>query len=104
MRNILNRMGDRLKKIQKGKPLKTTKDTDAIFDNVAEVKPELKQPDTLEISVDTKAKVNEGEYSRGGKKPDGLGRRDRQRLGSRPAAEAEVAAVGNPGGGTGRVV
>ena len=74
MRDILNRMGYRLKKIQKGKPLKKTKDTDAIFDNVAAVKAEPKEPDTLEISMDTKAKVNEGEYSRGGKNPDRLRR------------------------------
>ena len=74
MRNILNRMGYRLKTIQKGKPLKKTKDTDAIFDNVAAVKAEPKEPDTLEISMDPKAKVNEGEYSRGGKNPDGRGR------------------------------
>lgn len=74
MRNILNRLGYRLKTIQKGKPRKTTKDTDAIFANVAAVKAEPKEPDTLEISVDTKAKVNEGEYSRGGKNPDGHGR------------------------------
>lgn len=73
MRDILNRMGYRLKKIQKGKPLKQTKDTDAIFDNVAAVKAESKEPDTVEILVDTKAKVNEGEDSRGGKTPDGLG-------------------------------
>ena len=74
MRDILNRMGYRLKKIQKGKPLKKTKDTDAIFDNVAAVKAEPKEPDTLEISMDTKAKVNEGEYSRGGENPDRHGR------------------------------
>ena len=73
MRDILNRTGYRLKKIQKGKPLKKTKDTDAIFDNVAAVKAESKEPDTVEILVDTKAKVNEGEDSRGGKTPDGLG-------------------------------
>lgn len=69
MRDILNRMGYRLKTIQKGKPLKKTKETDAIFANVEAVKAESKEPDTLEISVDTKAKVNEGQYSRGGKKP-----------------------------------
>lgn len=74
MRDILNRMGYRLKAIQKGRPLKKTKDTNAIFDNVAAVKAEPKEPDTLEISMDTKAKVNEGEYSRGGKNPDRHGR------------------------------
>src|SRR5436305_8859305 len=34
MRDILNRLGYRLKRIQKGKPLKKTKETDAVFDNV----------------------------------------------------------------------
>ena len=74
MRDILNRMNYRLRPIRKSKPLKKTKDTEAIFDNVAAVKAEEKGPDTLEISVDTKAKVNEGEYSRGGKNPDRLRR------------------------------
>ena len=74
MRNILNRLNYRLKRIQKGKPLKKTKDTDAIFDNVWAVKAEPKGAETLEISVDTKAKVNEGEYARGGKNSDRLGR------------------------------
>jgi hypothetical protein len=40
MRNILNRMNYRLKRIRKGKPLKKTKDTDAIFANVAAVRQE----------------------------------------------------------------
>ena len=71
MRDILNRMNFRLKRIQKGKPLKKTKDTDAIFTNVRTVHEESRlDPETLEISVDTKAKVSLGEYSRGGKKPD----------------------------------
>ena len=34
IRDILNRMNYRLKRIQKGKPLKKTEHTDAIFDNV----------------------------------------------------------------------
>jgi len=71
MRDILNRMNYRLKRIQKGKPLKKTPDTDAIFDNVHAVHAESKEdPETLEISVDTKTKVKLGEYSMGGKKPD----------------------------------
>jgi hypothetical protein len=41
-----------------------------------------KAPATLEISVDTKAKVNEGDYSRGGKNPDRFGREDPQSMGS----------------------
>lgn len=69
MRDILNRMGYRLKRVQKAKPLKKTKDTDAIFDNVHTAHEHYKDdPETLEISFDTKAKVNEGEYSRGGKR------------------------------------
>jgi Rhodopirellula transposase DDE domain len=82
MRDILNRMNYRLKRIQKGKPLKKTPQTDAIFENVKAVKEESKGPDTLEISMDTKAKVNEGDYARGGKNPDGRGRQGREGLGS----------------------
>ena len=71
MRDILNRMNYRLKRIQKGKPLKKTATTDAIFENVKRVREESKNdPATLEISMDTKAKVSVGEYVRGGKKPD----------------------------------
>src|ERR1700687_2321835 len=83
MRDILNRMGYRLKRIQKGKPLKKTAQTDAIFDNVKAVREEMKHdPTTLEISMDTKAKVNEGDYARGGKNPDGVGRERGQGVGS----------------------
>ena len=68
LRDILNRMNYRLKRIQKGKPLKKTPDTDAIFDNLHAVHEEAKDdPKTLEISVDTKAKVSLGEYVLGGK-------------------------------------
>jgi transposase len=83
MRDMLNRMGYRLKRIQKGKPLKKTAETDAIFANVKAVREEMKDdPATLEISMDTKAKVNEGDYARGGKNPDGVGRDSGQGLGS----------------------
>ena len=82
MRDILNRMNYRLKRIKKGKPLKKTPTTNAIFANVKAVKAEIKGPDTLEISMDTKAKVNEGDYARGGKKPDRSGRGSREGLGS----------------------
>jgi Rhodopirellula transposase DDE domain len=82
MRDILNRMNYRLKRIQKGKPLKKTAQTNPIFANVKAVKKEIKGLDTLEISVDTKAKVNEGDYARGGKNPDRRGRQSRAGLGS----------------------
>jgi hypothetical protein len=75
MRDILNRMNYRLKRIQKGKPLKKTAETDAIFANVKAVREQIRDdPETLEISMDTKAKVAVGEYVRGGKNPDGLRR------------------------------
>jgi Rhodopirellula transposase DDE domain len=71
MRDILKRMGYRLKRIQKGKPLKKTKETDAIFANVESVGREVRgDPGTLEISIDTKAKVAVGDYCRGGKNAD----------------------------------
>jgi hypothetical protein len=83
LRNILNRMNYRLKRVVKAKPLKKTKDTDAIFANVAAVHQQVKDdPATLEISVDTKAKVNEGDYARGGEKPNRFGGRGSQGPGS----------------------
>ena len=74
LRDILNRMNYRLKRIQKGKPLRKTKETDAIFANVRAVRQEVRDdPGTLEVSMDTKAKVAVGDYVRGGKNPDGRG-------------------------------
>jgi Rhodopirellula transposase DDE domain len=71
MRDILNRMNYRLKRLQKGKPLKKTEQTDAIFANVQAVREQSRgEPGTLEISMDTKAKVALGDYVRGGKNPD----------------------------------
>jgi len=71
MRDILNRMNFRLKRIRKGKPLKKTEETDAIFGNVQQVREQArKEPETLEISMDAKAKVGLGDYVRGGKNPD----------------------------------
>jgi Rhodopirellula transposase DDE domain len=71
LRDILNRMNYRLKRIQKGKPLKKTEETDAIFANVKEVREQSRDaPEVLEISMDTKAKVSVGDYVRGGKNPD----------------------------------
>jgi hypothetical protein len=71
MRDILNRMNYRLKRIQKGKPLKKTQETDAIFANVRWVHDQSRDdPEALEISMDTKAKVSLGDYARGGKNPD----------------------------------
>ena len=72
MRDILNRMNFRLKRIQKGKPLKKTPETDPIFANLKAVRQEARaDPQTLEISMDTKAKVPIGDYVQGGKMPYG---------------------------------
>jgi hypothetical protein len=82
MRDVLNRLGYRLKRIQKAKPLKKTEDTDAVFANVRAARAQYgNDAETLEISIDTKAKVNEGDYSRGGKMPDGLAGSDAGGLG-----------------------
>jgi hypothetical protein len=65
---ILNRMGYRLKKTLKVKPLKKIPQTQAIFENVHQCNAASDEdPQVLRISVDTKAKVNIGELSRGGK-------------------------------------
>src|SRR5437660_11095654 len=74
LRDILNRMNYRLKRIRKGKPLRKTKETDAIFANVRAVRQQVRDdPGTLEVSMDTKAKVAVGDYVRGGKNPDRRG-------------------------------
>lgn len=83
LRDILNRLNYRLKRIQKGKPLKKTEHTDAIFENVKNVRASAADdPNTLEISVDTKAKVKLGEYSQGGKKQNRQRRKRPQSVGS----------------------
>lgn len=59
IRDILNRMNYRLKRVQKSKPIKKTEETDAIFVNVNARREQYENDTkTLEISVDTKAKVS----------------------------------------------
>lgn len=71
LRDILNRMNYRLKRIQKGKPLKKNELTSPIFENVKAARDEASEdPTILEISVDTKTKVSLGEYVLGGKNQD----------------------------------
>ena len=95
LRDILNRMNYRLKRIQKGKPLKKTKETDAIFANVKEVQQQARSdPETLEISMDTKAKVALGDYARGGKNQDRRQRSSDQGMGSRSARQGETGPFG----------
>jgi hypothetical protein len=65
--NILNRLGYRLRWVQKAKPLKKVSETDAIFDNLDQVnKASDLREDSLRISIDTKAKVDLCDSSRGG--------------------------------------
>jgi hypothetical protein len=68
-RDILNRLGYRIKRIQKAKPLQKTKESNAIFANVTAAREQYRDdPETVELSIATKAKVNAGDYSRGGKR------------------------------------
>ena len=64
---ILNRLGFKLRRVQKAKPLKKVRETDAIFENVErENQASDARADSLRISIDTKAKLDLGEFSRGG--------------------------------------
>ncbi len=66
--NILNRLDYKLRRVAKVKPLKKKEETDIIFDNVRKVNKEVdNDPEALRVSIDTKAKVNIGDFSRGGK-------------------------------------
>ena len=68
MRDLLNKMGYRLRRVQKTKPQKKIPETDAIFANVKSAHAKSDKDDkTLRISIDTKAKIKLGEFSRGGK-------------------------------------
>ena len=65
--NMLNRLGYRLRRVQKAKPIKKIKETDAIFDNLDEVnRASDMREESLRISIDTKAKVDLCDSSRGG--------------------------------------
>lgn len=67
MADILNRTGYRLRKVVKAKPLKKIKETDAIFDNINEKDEKAKNnPGTKRLSMDCKATVKIGDFSRGG--------------------------------------
>jgi Rhodopirellula transposase DDE domain len=64
---ILNRLGIKLRPVQKTRPLKKIKETDAIFANVhQENQAADDDPEVVRISMDAKAKVAVGDYSRDG--------------------------------------
>jgi hypothetical protein len=68
MSEILNRMGYRLRKVVKAKPQKKIPETDAIFKNIEEKDQIAKSVVKVKrLSLDSKATVKIGDYSRGGK-------------------------------------
>lgn len=72
LNNIVNKLGYGLKKVQKVKPLKKIPETDAIFEKLHEIHNETQDDDTvLRISIDAKATVKIGNYSRNGKSRNG---------------------------------
>ncbi|MCU7909180.1 MAG: hypothetical protein KZQ71_11540 [Candidatus Thiodiazotropha sp. (ex Lucinoma aequizonata)] len=67
LRNKFNELGYQLRKVSKCRPLKKIQGTDAIFEEVHQVNSEVDQDDgILRISLDTKATVKVGPFSRGG--------------------------------------
>ncbi len=65
--SMLNRMGYKLRRVQKVKPLKKIKETDAIFENVKKINAESDACESsLRISIDAKAVLKLGELSRRG--------------------------------------
>ena len=67
-RRRLNRLGYRLRRVQKTKPHKKLQETDAIFANVRRAHDRsAREEECLRISIDGKAKVKVGEFSRGGR-------------------------------------
>jgi hypothetical protein len=54
--------------VHKARPVKRIRETNAIFDNVHhENQASDEREDSLRISIDTKAKLDVGDFSRGGK-------------------------------------
>ena len=72
MRDLLSKLGYYPRKVVKSKPKRKIKETNAIFNQVHEVNKQADtDPDTIRISIDTKAVVAIGDLSRGGKSRQG---------------------------------
>lgn len=70
--NIINDLGYKMKKVQKVKPLKKLEQTDDIFKKISEINEKYKGDRTvLRLSIDAKATVKIGNYSRNGKSRNG---------------------------------
>jgi hypothetical protein len=67
MAKILNRLGYRLRRVVKAKPKKKIPETDAIFANVKEKDILNQSVGARRLSIDCKATVKLGDFSRGGK-------------------------------------
>lgn len=66
--NMLNRFDYTIKRVQKTKPVKKPSYVDEIFENVwEENRKSDENPESLRISIDGKAKLKIGDFSRGGK-------------------------------------
>ena len=64
---ILNRLGSKMRRVQTTKPLKKIAQTDAIFENVRQENQVADDsPEVVRISMDAKAKVDVGDFSRDG--------------------------------------
>ena len=69
IRQRLNQLGYRLKRVAKTKPQKVIAETEAIFSEVNRVNQAADaDAHTLRLSIDAKATVKVGDYDRGGKK------------------------------------
>jgi len=67
LNTMVNKLGYKLKKIQKTKPLKKISQTNAIFENLKEVHEKAAEDDTVvRLSIDAKDRVKIGNFSRGG--------------------------------------
>jgi hypothetical protein len=72
MRDLLGSLGFHPRTVVKSKPLKKIKETDAIFNQIHQVNQQADaDPETVRISLDTKAVVAIGDLSRGGKSRQG---------------------------------
>lgn len=69
IRQRLNEMNYRLRRVVKAKPQKKIPETEAIFEQVNQINQQADDdPSTLRISIDAKTTVKVGDYDRGGKK------------------------------------
>ncbi len=69
IRQRLNEMNYRLRRVIKAKPQKKIPETDAILEQVNQINQQADEDETtLRISIDAKTAVKVGEYDRGGKK------------------------------------